>query len=119
MVREISDGGRVDRSRCALDGHRLGDAAERQGGVHAGRVVDVQDDAAAARRLESREADLHDIAADGQELETIGADIVGRHGAGETGVDVASRDGGAGQRCAARVRDGADNRGAGDLGAGD
>ena len=119
MVREISDVVVLTAGRCALDVHRLGDAAERQGGVHAGRVVDVQDDAAADRRLEPREADLHDVPADGQELETVGADIVGRHGAGETGVHVAGRDGGAGQRRAARVRDGPDNRGAGDLGAGD
>ena len=68
--------------------------------------------------LNPERRDLDDVAADRQELEAVGAVLVGRHGAVEAGVDVAGRDGGAGQRRAARVRDRADDGGGGDLGAG-
>ena len=94
------------------------DAADRERRVDARRVVDVQDDAAAARGLESGERDLDDVGADGQEVEPVGAGFVGRHGAHEAGLDVASGDGRAGQRGAAGVGDGADDGGAGDLGIG-
>ena len=58
------------------------------------------------------------VVADRQELEPVGAHLVGGHGAVEAGVDVPRGDGDAGQGAAARVGDGADDGGGGDLRAG-